>query len=60
MADAEYGRIRNLILAGIVVALALPFLTIAEISRGRARLVGVTAGAGIFGIGLVLAALAWL
>lgn len=60
VADAEYARIRDLILAGVVVALALPFLTVAEISRGRVRLLGVFTGAGFFGIGLVLAAIAWL
>ena len=59
-ADAEYLRIRNLIVAGILVALALPFLTIAEITRGRIRLVGVLSGTAIFSLGLILAALAWL
>jgi hypothetical protein len=59
-ADAEYARIRDLILAGVVVALALPFLTVAQITRGRVRLAGVVSGGGIFAIGLALAAVAWL
>ena len=59
-ADAQYDRLRGLIGAGIVVALALPFLTLAEIAKGRLRIAGVLVGSGIFGTGLVLAVLAWL
>jgi len=59
-ADAEYIRLNGLILAGVVVALALPFLTLAEIGRGRLRGFGILAGAGIFGAGVVLAVLAVL
>lgn len=59
-ADSEYSRLRGLIGAGIVVALALPFLTVAEIGRGRLRIVSVLTGVGIFLVGLVLAVVAWL
>ena len=59
-ADAQYDRLRGLIGAGIVVALALPFLTLAEVAKGRLRIAGVLVGSGIFGTGLVLAVLAWL
>jgi hypothetical protein len=59
-ADAEYDRLRGLIGAGIVVAIALPLLTLAEIGRGRLRIVTALAGVGVFGVGLVLAVIAWL
>jgi hypothetical protein len=59
-ADAEYDRLRGLIGAGLVVALALPFLTLAEIGKGRLRVVAVLAGTALFGAGLVLATIAWL
>jgi hypothetical protein len=58
-ADAEQARIRGLLLAGIVIALALPFLTIAEVGRGVLRVGGTLAGSAIFAVGLVLAAGAW-
>ncbi len=59
-ADAQYGRLQGLIGAGIVVALALPFLTLAEIGRGRLRLVSVIAGVAIFLGGAAMAVTAWL
>jgi hypothetical protein len=59
-ADAEFGRIRGLIVAGIVIAFALPFLTLAEITAGRFRIIGVVAGGGFFVAGLLLAAVAWV
>jgi hypothetical protein len=59
-ADAEYARVSALIVAGIVLILALPFLTLAEIGKGRLRVVSVLAGSGIFVVGVVLAAVAWL
>lgn len=59
-ADAEFGRIRGLIIAGIVIAFALPFLTLAEITSGRFRILGVVAGGGFFIAGLLLAAAAWI
>jgi hypothetical protein len=59
-ADAEFGRIRGLIVAGIVLAFALPFLTLAEITAGRLRLIGVIAGGGFFVAGLALAAASWI
>lgn len=59
-ADAEYSRLRGLIGAGIVVAIALPFLTLAEIGRGRLRIASILAGVGILLGGIVLAVVAWL
>jgi hypothetical protein len=59
-ADAEYGRLRGLIGAGIVVAIALPFLTLAEIGRGRLRIGSVVLGVGILLAGIVLAVMTWL
>jgi hypothetical protein len=59
-ADAEYLRLNALILAGVVVAFALPFLTLAEIGRGRLRGFGLLVGAGVFGAGIVFAVLAIL
>ena len=59
-ADSQSSHLRGLIGAGIVVALALPFLTLAEIGRGRLRIVSVLTGVGIFLAGLVLAVVAWL
>jgi hypothetical protein len=59
-ADAAYVHLDGLILAGIVVALALPFLTLAEVGRGRLRGFAILIGTGIFGAGVVLAVLAWV
>lgn len=59
-ADAEYARIRGLIVAGVVLAFALPFLTLAEITARRLRLFGFLAGGAFFAGGLVLAAVAWV
>ena len=59
-AHREYERVRRLILAGVIMVLALPLLTVAEITRGRARLVGLLSGTGVFALGLVLAVLGWL
>ena len=59
-ADLEQARIRNLLVAGILIALALPFLTIAEVSRGRLRIGTLTGGTAVFALGAVLAAAAWL
>jgi hypothetical protein len=60
IADAETARLQVLIVAGIVVALALPFLTLAEIGRGRLRGAGVVVGTGLLVGGIVIAALVWL
>ncbi len=59
-ADREYARIRSLLLAGIVISLAFPFLTVAEMVRGRLRGATVVAGSVVFGLGALLAAGAWL
>lgn len=59
-ADLEYARIRSLLLAGIVISLAFPLLTVAEITRGGVRGATVVAGSAVFTLGAVLAAVAWL
>jgi hypothetical protein len=59
-ADLEYARIWSLLLAGIVISLAFPLLTVAEITRGRIRSATVAAGGAVFSLGAVLAAVAWL
>ncbi len=59
LADEAYGSLRGMAGAGIVVALALPFLTVAQVGRGRLRLAGILGGTVIFGAGIVLAAMAW-
>jgi hypothetical protein len=59
-ADTQYARLQGLIGAGIVVAFALPFLTLAEIGRGRMRIVSVLAGVAIFLGGAAMAVTAWL
>ena len=60
VADLEYARIRNLLIAGILIALALPLLTLAEVARGRIRGTTVVAGGVVFALGAVLAAVAWI
>jgi hypothetical protein len=60
VADREYDRLRGLIGAGIVVAIALPFLTLAEIGRGRVRRFSIVGGVAILATGVVLAVAAWL
>lgn len=59
-ADLEQARIRNLLVSGILIALALPFLTIAEVSRGRLRGGTLAGGTAVFALGVVLASAAWL
>ena len=58
-ADVEYARVRQLTAAGILLTGSLPLLTIAEVARGRLRRLGVVAGVGLFGVGLLVALLAW-
>jgi hypothetical protein len=58
-ADAEYARIQTLIVAGVLIAFALPFLTIAEFTSGRLRVGGMLAGTAFFALGLGIGALAW-
>ena len=60
VADVEYARLRTLIVAGVLVAFALPFLTMAEFTSGRLRIGGMLAGAAFFAVGLGIGALAWL
>ena len=59
-AAREEERLRTLLLIGILVASALPVLTLAQFARGRLRLGATGIGASIFAIGIVLTALAWL
>ncbi|HET7678394.1 MAG TPA: hypothetical protein VFK38_11155 [Candidatus Limnocylindrales bacterium] len=59
-ADAEHERVRRLVLAGLLVAAALPLLTLAELTRGRVHRLGALAGLAVFASGLVLAGLVWL
>ncbi|MBM4407893.1 MAG: hypothetical protein FJ038_04670 [Chloroflexi bacterium] len=59
VADAETARIRSLIVAGVILVFALPFLTLAEITAGRLRLFGVGSGILFFAGGLLLAGAAW-
>jgi len=58
-ADAEYDRVRSLVGGGLLIAGALPFLTLAEVTRGRLRGVGAVAGAGLLLAGLLLAITRW-
>ena len=59
-ADVEYDRIRGLPVAGLVIAAALPLATLAALTRGRLRAASGARGRGVFLVGLVLAALAWV
>ena len=60
VADAEYGRIQRLLVAAFVIALALPFATLAELTRGRWRAGAGLLGTLIFGLGVGFVALGWL
>jgi hypothetical protein len=57
---AEETRIRNLLAVGILLAIALPLLTIAEVTGGRRRLVASAAGAAVFAVGTVAMVGVWL
>jgi hypothetical protein len=59
LADAEHARVRQLTGAGILLSGALPLLTLAEVTRGRLRRLGVVAGVGLFAAGLLLALAVW-
>ena len=59
-ADREEARIRDLLVAGILIALALPLLTVAEVSRGPLRGGMLSGGTAVFALGAVLAAAVWL
>ena len=59
-AEREYGRLGGLIVGGVVMSLALPFLTLAEVARGRVRAGGAAVGSTCLVAGLCLAAVAWL
>ena len=59
-AAAEEERVRRLLLTGVLVATALPALTLAQFTRGRVRYGATGFGAAVFAVGLVLTALAWL
>lgn len=53
-------RSGDLLLAGVVVAVTLPVLTVAEIAKGRLRRRAVIGGIGLLAISLVLVGSAWL
>jgi hypothetical protein len=59
-ADGEHARIRWLIVAGVLIAAALPFLTFAEISRRRPRGLASVLGGSLFAVGLVITAAWWM
>ena len=59
VADAEYARVRSLVGAGLFIAGAFPFLTLAEVTRGRLRGVGAAAGTALLATGLLLAIVGW-
>lgn len=58
--EAEYGRMEGLAAAGVVIAAALPLLTLAEVGRGRRRRLAALAGAAVFVLGIIAAVMAWL
>lgn len=59
-AEHEHERIRSLLLSGVLIGLALPLLTVAEVTRGRFRAGAVVVGSLVFASGGLVAALAWL
>ena len=59
VADAAYTNIRWLVGAGLFIAGALPFLTLAEVTRGRLRAIGAVVGAALLATGLLLAIVGW-
>jgi len=59
IADAEYDRVRWLVGSGLLIAGALPLVTLAEVTRGRLRAIGAAAGAGLLLAGLLLAIARW-
>jgi hypothetical protein len=59
-ADREYARISDLLVAALVIVLALPLATLAEVSRGRWRLGSAMVGSVILTIGVALLSAAWI
>ena len=59
-AQAEEARVRNLLLVGILVAAALPMLTIAGVTAGRRRWVATAAGSVILVAGVIATIAVWL
>ena len=59
-AEAEEGRVRALLLIGVVLAAALPILTVAGFASGRLRIGATALGGSVFAVGVVLMAVAWL
>ena len=59
-AEAEEGRVRALLLIGVVLAAALPMLTVAGFASGRLRAGATALGGSIFAVGVVLMVVAWL
>jgi hypothetical protein len=58
-ADREYRRVDQLLLAAVILGIALPPATFAELTHGRARVVSGLLAAGILAVGVGILALAW-
>jgi hypothetical protein len=52
-------RALNLSALGVLIGAALPLLTVAEVTRGRIRLLAAAAGAVALGLSTVAVVLAW-
>jgi hypothetical protein len=57
-AEKSWRTLSGLILAAVVVAAALPFLTLAQVTKGRLRLVGTFTGSLTMAAGIALMAVA--
>lgn len=57
-AERAWRSLSALILAAVVVAIALPFLTLAQVTKGRLRLVGTVIGCATMAAGIALMAVA--
>ncbi len=57
-AEKSWATLSALILAAIVVGIALPFLTLAQVTSGRLRLLGTLIGSATLAAGLALMAVA--
>lgn len=60
LAAAEEARVRNLLAVGVLLAAALPLLTIAEVTSGRRRKAATLTGSAVFLAGALALVAAWL
>jgi hypothetical protein len=60
LAEREEARVRSLLLVGILLASALPLLTVAEVTGGRRRRVAAVGGLVFFVIGTIAMVGVWL